>query len=123
MTTPEEIRSYALERVVETLTNAWADSESPLARGMHGDGYDQELLDEMNRIYQGLQAESVRNPTPTMVWEAVNGSGFYESWWQHISYSKGACWNVPGIVTVVVDNPNGGKAITKKLSALDLLHA
>lgn len=123
--TPEETQALALERIVEALTDAWANFDSALLRGLQDDGYDEELLGEMNRLHQGIRAESAANPTPTMVWQAVTGGFPNFEWWRQFDYMEdGTSWEVPGTLRVKAEDPNDErKTITKSFTALDLLHA
>ena len=116
-----EIRSLALERVVKALKAACFDVDGPLFGGLKDDEI-YTIGDEISRIINGIEAESAANPTPAMVWKVVGGSLPNYSWWEWFQYSEGADWETPGTLTVTGENPNGGRSIIKRLSALDLLH-
>lgn len=63
------------------------------------------------------------NPGPiteAMVWEAANGAGFEYSWWERVEYIEGD-WDKPGIIEVTIENPDGGKSISKRLTPADLM--
>ena len=123
--TPEETHALALERIVATLTNAWADFDSPMLQGLQGVEPDEELLQEMNRIHKGLRDESQANPTPTMAWEAVTGGFPSFEWWHSFRYQEpNTSWEVPGSLQVIAEDPSDEKkTLTKTFTALDLLHA
>lgn len=122
--TPEQTRSLALERMAALLDQAWLDRDSPLWKGLYSqdDDRDQDITDELLRITKGIEAESAANPTPKMVWDVVCGGLPNYEWWEYFEISDGSGWNIPGTLTVTVENPKGGKSITKELTALDMLH-
>jgi len=121
--TPEQTKSLALERIAETLKQAWLDRDGPMLKGIWGTDDSEDVIDELVRMTNGIQAESAANPTATMVWEVVGGGLPNFEWWERFEYSEGADWDIPGTFTVTAENPKGGESITKALTALDMLHA
>jgi hypothetical protein len=120
--TPEQTRSLALERMAALLDQAWLDRDGPMLKGIWGRDDSQDVIDELVRMTNGIQAESAANPTATMVWEVVCGGLPNYEWWERFQFSDGSDWNIPGTLSVTVENPQGGESITKELTALDMLH-
>ena len=130
MATPEEIRSLALERVMAGLGAAWGALDGPMLAGLDINTPEgTAVMDEMSRITNTLRDESASLPTPSMVWEIVVGDLPNYSWWESMEFIEGDI-DTPGLVEIVGENPGSymqnapeGASITKRLTALDLLHA